>query len=104
MKKPSWVDLGNIYRFPKVGLKFKEIGHLSKLDQNKILDFTLDLKSKRRGKGQKIIQQRSSKKKHKESKAELTQRIQKQLKDFAKHNPEVKPKKNPENKNDRPNY
>ena len=33
LKKPSWVDLGNIYRFPKVGLKFKEIGHLSKLDQ-----------------------------------------------------------------------
>ena len=56
MKKPSWVDLGNIYRFPKAGLNFKEIGHLSKLDQNKISDFTLDLKSKRRGKGQKIIQ------------------------------------------------
>ncbi|MCT1242808.1 hypothetical protein EFM23_14390 [Lactiplantibacillus plantarum] len=96
MKTPSWVDLGNIYRFPKAGLNFKEIGHLSKLDQNKISDFTLDLKSKRRGKGQKIIQQRSSKRKHKESKAELTQRIQKQLKDFAKHNPE--------NKNDRPSY
>ena len=96
LKKPSWVDLGNIYRFPKAGLNFKEIGHLSKLDQNKISDFTLDLKSKRRGKGQKIIQQRSSKRKHKESKAELTQRIQKQLKDFAKHNPE--------NKNDRPSY
>ena len=75
-----------------------------KVDQNKILDFTLDLKLKRRGKGQKIIQQRSSKRKHKESKAELTQRIQKQLKDFAKHNPEVKPKNNPENKNDRPSY
>ncbi|MFW2823150.1 hypothetical protein ACN50E_12725, partial [Levilactobacillus brevis] len=66
----------------------------------------------RRGKGQKIIQQRSSKGKNKESKAELTQRIQKknsktvkrQLKDFAKHNPEVKPKNNPENKNDRPSY
>ncbi|MCE2138215.1 hypothetical protein GRC92_14475, partial [Streptococcus thermophilus] len=58
----------------------------------------LDLKSKRRGKGQKIIQQRSSKRKHKESKAELTQRIQKQLKDFAKHNPEIKSKNNPENK------
>ena len=72
LKKPSWVDLGNIYRFPKAGLNFKEIGHLSKLDQNKISDFTLDLKSKRRGKGQKIIQQRSSKRKHKESKAELT--------------------------------
>lgn len=56
LKKPSWVDLGNIYRFPKAGLNFKEIGHLSKLDQNKISDFTLDLKSKRRGKGQKIIQ------------------------------------------------
>ncbi|UJL26268.1 hypothetical protein HZL39_14575 (plasmid) [Lactiplantibacillus plantarum] len=97
LKKPSWVDLGNIYRFPKAGLNFKQIGHLSKLDQNKISDFTLDLKSKRRGKGQKIIQQRSSK-------AELTQRIQKQLKDFAKHNPEIKPKNNPENKNDRPSY
>ena len=48
LKKPSWVDLGNIYRFPKAGLNFKEIGHLSKLDQNKISDFTLDLKSKRR--------------------------------------------------------
>ena len=56
LKKPSWVDLGNIYRFPKAGLNFKEIGHLSKLDQNKISDFTLDLKSKRRGKGQEIIQ------------------------------------------------
>ncbi len=75
-----------------------------RVDQNKILDFTLDLKSKRRGKGQKIIQQRSSKRKHKESKAELTQRIQKQLKDFAKHNPEIKAKNNPENKNDRPSY
>ena len=42
--------------------------------------------------------------KHKESKAELTQRIQKQLKDFADHNPEVKLKNNPENKNDRPSY
>lgn len=104
MKKPSWVDLGNIYRFPKAGLSFKEIGHLSKLDQNKISDFTLDLKSKRRGKGPKIIQQRSSKRNYKESKAELTQRIQKQLKDFAKHNPEIKPKNNPENKNDRPSY
>ncbi len=30
--------------------------------------------------------------------------IQKQLKDFAKHNPEIKPKNNPENKNDRPSY
>lgn len=49
LKKPFWVDLGNIYRFPKAGLNFKEIGHLSKLDQNKISDFTLDLKSKRRG-------------------------------------------------------
>lgn len=104
LKKPSWADLGNIYRFPKAGLNFKEIGHLSKLDQNKISDFTLDLKSKRRGKGQKIIQQRSSKRKHKESKAELTKRIQKQLKDFAKHNPEIKPKNNSENKNDRPSY
>ena len=28
LKKPSWVDLGNIYRFPKAGLNFKEIGHL----------------------------------------------------------------------------
>ncbi|NLR13029.1 hypothetical protein HEQ45_11425, partial [Lactobacillus sp. ZJLC29-4] len=45
LKKPSWVDLGNIYRFPKAGLNFKEIGHLSKLDQNKISDFTLALKS-----------------------------------------------------------
>ncbi len=86
------------------GHLFYTIYYLSKLDQNKILDLTLDLKSKRRGKGQKIIQQRSSKRKHKESKVELTQRIQKQLKDFAKHNPEVKPKNNPENKNDRPSY
>ncbi len=78
------------------GHLFYTIYYLSKLDQNKILDLTLDLKSKRRGKGQKIIQQRSSKRKHKESKVELTQRIQKQLKDFAKHNPE--------NKNDRPSY
>ncbi|RND65061.1 hypothetical protein FAM18123_00268 [Lacticaseibacillus paracasei] len=28
LKKPSWVDLGNICRFPKAGLNFKEIGHL----------------------------------------------------------------------------
>lgn len=48
LKKPSWVDLGNIYRFPKAGLNFKEIGHLSKLDQNKISDFTLDLKIKKK--------------------------------------------------------
>ncbi|EHN58634.1 hypothetical protein [Oenococcus kitaharae] len=104
LKKPSWVDLGNIYRFPKAGLNFKEIGHLSKLDQNNIADFALDLKAKRRGKGQKIIRRQSSKKIIKESKTELTQRIQKQLKDFAKHNPEIKPKNNPENKNDRPSY
>jgi len=104
LKKPSWVDLGNIYRFPKAGLKFKEIGHLSKLDQTEIADFALDLKNKRRGKGQKIIQQQSSKKDLKESETELTQRIQKQLKDFADHNPEVKPKTNSENKNDRPSY
>jgi hypothetical protein len=57
LRKPSWVDLGNLYRFPKAGLNFKEIGHLSKLDQNKISDFALDLKSKRRDKDQKIIQQ-----------------------------------------------
>ena len=62
LKKPSWVDLGNLYRFPKAGLNFKEIGRLSKLDQNKIADFALDLKAKRRGKGQNIIQQQSSKK------------------------------------------
>ena len=40
LKKPSWVDLGNIYCFPKAGLNFKEIGHLSKLDQNKSSAFT----------------------------------------------------------------
>ena len=50
LRKPSWVDLGHLYRFPKVDLNYKEIGHLSKLDQNKIADFSLDLKIKRRGK------------------------------------------------------
>ncbi|KRM83437.1 hypothetical protein FD21_GL000249 [Liquorilactobacillus vini DSM 20605] len=60
LKKPSWVDLGNLYRFPKAGLKFNKIGHLSKLDQNKIADFAFDLKA-RRGKDQKIIQQQSRK-------------------------------------------
>ncbi|MDV7757995.1 hypothetical protein [Liquorilactobacillus mali] len=62
LRKPSWVDIGNLYRFPKAGLSFKEIGHLSKLDQNKIADFALNLKAKRSGKGQKIIQQQSNKK------------------------------------------
>ncbi|WP_181356996.1 hypothetical protein [Lactiplantibacillus plantarum] len=104
LKKTSWVNLGNLYRFNKAGLSFKEIGHLSKLDQTEIADFALNLKNKRRSKGQKIIQQQSSKKELKESKTELTQRIQKQLKDFADHNPEVKPKNDPENKNDRPSY
>ncbi len=68
LRKPSWVDLGNIYRFPKAGLNFKEIGHLSKLDQNKIADFALNLKAKRRGRDQKIIQQQSSKKNSKKIK------------------------------------
>ncbi|USJ85487.1 hypothetical protein KSF55_12125 [Lactiplantibacillus pentosus] len=60
LKKPSWVDLGNLYRFPNADISFQEIGHLSKLDQNKISDFVLDLKAKRKGKGQNIIQQGSS--------------------------------------------
>ena len=30
--------------------------------------------------------------------------IQEQLKDFADQNPELKPKNDPENKNDRPSY
>ena len=62
LNRPSWVDLGNLYSFPKAGLKFKEIGHLSKLDQVGIANFALSLKSKRRGKSQKAIHQRSSKK------------------------------------------
>ena len=37
-------------------------------------------------------------------KDKTSKRIQKQLKDFADHNPEVKLKNNPENKNDRPSY
>ncbi|SYW13884.1 conserved hypothetical protein [Oenococcus oeni] len=63
LNRPSWVDLGNLYSFPKAGLQFKEIGHLSKLDQNKIADFALNLKVQRRGKGQHVISQQSSKKK-----------------------------------------
>ena len=35
---------------------------------------------------------------------EISKRTQKHLKDFAKNNLEVKPKNNPENKNDRPSY
>nr|WP_154071830.1 hypothetical protein [Lactiplantibacillus plantarum] len=35
---------------------------------------------------------------------EISKRTQNQLKDFAKHNPEIKPKNNLENKNDRPSY
>ena len=35
---------------------------------------------------------------------EISKRTQNQLKDFAKHNPEIKSKNNPENKNDRPSY
>ncbi|GAW73166.1 hypothetical protein C5L28_002368 [Lentilactobacillus parakefiri] len=101
LKKPSWVDLGNLYRFPKAGLNFKEIGHLSQIDQNKISDFALDLKFKRRGKGQKNIQQHFGKNKRQK---EFTQRIQNQLKTFSDKNPEVKPKNNSENKNDRPSY
>ncbi|KRL32494.1 hypothetical protein FD20_GL002608 [Liquorilactobacillus uvarum DSM 19971] len=68
LKKPSWVDLGNLYQFPKAGLRFKKIGHLSKLDQNKIAVFALSLKAKRRGKDQKVIQQQSSKKNSKKVK------------------------------------
>lgn len=60
LKKLSWVDLGNLYRFPNADISFQEIGHLSKLDQNKISDFVLDLKAKRKGKDQNIIQQGSS--------------------------------------------
>ena len=48
--KPSWVDIGKLYRFPKKGLTFKGIGHLSKRDQNEIADFAIALKSKRKGK------------------------------------------------------
>ena len=32
------------------------------------------------------------------------EKMQKQLQNFADQNPEVKPKNNPENKNDRPSY
>lgn len=32
------------------------------------------------------------------------EKVQKQLQNFADQNPEVKPKNNPENKNDRPSY
>lgn len=35
---------------------------------------------------------------------EISKRIQKQLKDFADQNPEIKPKDDPKNKNDRPSY
>lgn len=50
LRKPSWVDIGNLYRFPKRGLTFKGIGHLSKRDQNEIADFAIALNSKRKGK------------------------------------------------------
>lgn len=33
-----------------------------------------------------------------------SENVQKQLKNFADQNPEVKPKNDPENKNDRPSY
>ncbi|GEB75592.1 hypothetical protein LBR04_23310 [Levilactobacillus brevis] len=32
------------------------------------------------------------------------EKVQKQLQNFADQNPEVKPKNDPENKNDRPSY
>lgn len=103
LNRPSWVDLGNLYSFPKAGLSFKEIGHLSKLDQIKIADFALNLKIKRKTKGKNLIHQPSSKKSN-ENKEEFRQRIPKQLQNFANQNPEVKSKNNLENKNDRPNY
>ena len=37
-------------------------------------------------------------------KDKTSKRIQKQLKDFADQNPEIKPKNDLENKNDRPSY
>lgn len=48
LNRPSWVDLGKLYQFPKTGLKFKEIGHLSRLDQIKIADFAVKLRAKRK--------------------------------------------------------
>ena len=39
-----------------------------------------------------------------ELKKEISGRVQEQLKEFAEKNPEVKPKEDPENKNDRPSY
>lgn len=39
-----------------------------------------------------------------ELKKEISGRVQEQLKEFAEQNPEVKPKEDPENKNDRPSY
>ncbi|MFT9147145.1 MAG: hypothetical protein ABF460_08650 [Oenococcus sp.] len=104
LKKPSWVDLGNLYRFPKSSLNFKEIGHLSQLDQHQMADFALKLKVERKGRDQRNFQQSFSANQSKESKATFTQRIQKQLKDFVDQNPEVKPKNDPGKKNDRPSY
>ena len=37
-------------------------------------------------------------------KKEISDKVQEQLKEFAEKNPEVKPKEDPENKNDRPSY
>ncbi|MEK1443944.1 toxin zeta, partial [Limosilactobacillus fermentum] len=39
-----------------------------------------------------------------ELKKEISGRVQEQLKEFAEKNPEVNPKEDPENKNDRPSY
>ena len=50
LMKPSWVNIGKLYRFPKKGLTFKGIGHLSKGDHNVIADFAIALKSNRKGK------------------------------------------------------
>ena len=39
-----------------------------------------------------------------ELKKKISDEVQEQLKEFAEKNPEVKPKEDPENKNDRPSY
>lgn len=33
LRQPSWIDIGRLYSFPKHGLHFKEIGHLTPRDQ-----------------------------------------------------------------------
>ncbi|VDG19721.1 hypothetical protein [Lactiplantibacillus mudanjiangensis] len=47
LNRPSWIDVGNVYSFPKVGLTFKKIGQLTVRDQIDLDKFNVKFKEKR---------------------------------------------------------